>query len=127
MAGKSADSARPQFIRNTYGDWVATLIDRFIWDLRRTCVAWVDDDNEVWKIDGEWIGTLSRDMRIIRRRSERHRPFRHDLPSIPPAPDLPARAPLPPTFRELTFSEIDVLEEHPDIFKRISDIRPDME
>jgi hypothetical protein len=127
MARKPPDPNRPQFIRNTYGDWVGTLINRFIWDLRRTCVAWVDEDGEVWKIDGEWIGTLSPDGRIVRRRSDRHRPFRQSMPAVPPIPDLPGRAPLPPAFRELTFSEVDVLEEYPDIFKRISDVRPDME
>ena len=41
--------------------------------------------------------------------------------------DCRPRAPLPPMMAELNFSTIDVLEEDPDIFKRISDLRPDMD
>jgi hypothetical protein len=117
---------KPQFIWNTYGDWLATRIGDYIWDMTGTWVAWLDGD-DIYTTDGEWIGTLSRDSRILRKRSDRRRPLREDRPPAPEKPDLPARAPLPPSFSELTYSIIDVLEEEPDVFKRISDMRPDMD
>lgn len=117
---------KPQIIWNTYGDWMATCIDGFIWDATGMWVAWIDG-NEVYTKDGEWIGTLSKDSRILRKRSEKSRPLRTDIPPEPEKPDLPARAPLPPSFQELMYSTVDVLEEEPDIFKRISDKRPDMD
>ncbi|HEC21420.1 MAG TPA: hypothetical protein ENI95_00725 [Chloroflexi bacterium] len=123
---RSKNAPKYQYIWNTYGDWVATKVGDYIWDLTGTWVAWVED-NEVYKVDGEWVGTLSRDSRILRKRVSRRPPLRTDIPPAPEKPDLPARAPLPPAFAELTYSEIDVLEEDPDVFKRISDRRPDMD
>jgi hypothetical protein len=82
----------------------------------------------VWTVSGEWIGQLSRDGRILRKRATPRRPLRKDLPPRPTKPEnLPARAPLPPMMAMLTYDIVDVLEEEPDIFKRISDARPDMD
>jgi hypothetical protein len=39
---------------------------------------------------------------------------------------LPARAPLPPQNGDITYDIVDVLEEDPDIFKRVSDRRKDI-
>ncbi len=121
--------ARPkrdhEFIWNTYGDWVATLKDGHLWDPAGLWLGWVEGV-DVYKADGEWIGVLSKDFRIIRKRTERRRELRDDIPPKPPRPELPGRAPLPPQFAELSYSEIDVLDEDPDIFKRLSDLRKDM-
>jgi hypothetical protein len=116
-----------QYIWDSYGDWVATLLDGHIWDLRGIWIGWVEENGDVYKSDGEWIGTLSKDSRILRKRTANRRELRNDMPSPPPKPELPARAPLPPSFSELSYSVIDVLEEDPSIFKRLSDRRPDMD
>ena len=116
-----------QFIWNTYGDWSATLLDGHIWDLGGHWIGWVEENGDVFKGDGEWIGMLSKDSRILKKRTAPRRELRTDIPPMPPKPDLPARAPLPPSFAELAYSEIDVLDEDPDIFKKLSDRRPDME
>ena len=120
------EKPKGQYIWNTDGDWVATRIDDYIWDLTGTWVAWLEDD-DVYTLDGEWIGKLSRDSRILRKRTDRKPGFRTDRPPQPEKPEFPARAPLPPMFAELDFSTIDVLDEEPDIFKRVSDMRPVME
>lgn len=116
---------KPRFIWNTYGDWMATLIDGFIWDLGGFWVGWMDGD-EVFTTDGEWVGTLSRDSRILKKRSAPRPPLRTDIPPKPTKPDLPGRPPLPPSFSELTYSTIDVMDEDPEVFKRLSDMRKDM-
>lgn len=116
-----------QYIWNTYGDWIATLVDGHIWDLTQTWVGWVEPNGDVYKADGEWVGVLSRDSRILRKRTAARRELRDNIPPRPEKPDLPGRAPLPPSFAELSFSEIDVMEEDPDTFKRVSDRRPDMD
>jgi len=113
-------------IWNTYGDWLASEYQGYIWDLRGDWIGWVDENRDVYKLDGEWLGVLSKDGRVIRKRTDKRR----DLAKVPPRPErpeLPVRAPLPPPFSELTFSQIDVLEEDPQAFKRLSDLRPDME
>jgi len=121
------NSAKPFFIYDTVGDWQATRIGNFIFNPRGEYIGFVEG-KEVYKRDGEWIGRLSRDGRILRKRSEHRHDFHPSPPPAPPRPGkLPPRAPLPPMMAELDFSTIDVLEEEPDVFKRISDLRPDMD
>ena len=116
---------KPQFIWNTAGDWVATLVDGFIFDMAGMWVGWMDGQ-EVFTTDGEWVGTLSRDMRILRKRAASRPPLRTDIPPRPPKPELPGRPTLPPSFSGLDYSTIDVMEEDPEVFKRLSDMRRDM-
>ncbi len=123
----SKDPNKPVFIFDTYGDWQATKFGDFLFSTRGEYLAYLED-GEVYKRDGEWLGRLSKDGRILRKRTERRRTLHPNPPSAPPKPDkLPPRAPLPPMMAELDFSTIDVLEEEPDIFKRVSDLRPDMD
>lgn len=129
--GRSTDKGpKPTFIWDSYGDWQATLLEGFIWDPAGNWIGWVEEVDkktiDVYKTDGEWIGNLSKDGRIIRKRTTARRPL-VDVPAKPAKPSLPARAPLPPPFAELSYSDVDVLEEDPDIFKKISDMRPDMQ
>jgi hypothetical protein len=118
---------KPVFIYDTHGDWQATRIGRFIFSSRGEYVGYAEGE-DVYKQDGEWLGRLSKDGRILRKRTERRSSLHPNPPAKPPKPtNLPARAPLPPMMAELTYSIVDVLEEDPDIFKRISDLRPDIE
>src|SRR5438874_2586569 len=93
-------SMKPEFVWTTPGDWVATRIGDYIFDATKTWVAWLDG-NDVYTRDGEWVGTLSRDSRVLRARAATRKPLRADAPPEPAKPDLPARAPLPPMFSEL--------------------------
>lgn len=122
-----AKQERPFFIYNTSGDWCATRFGNDLFDTAGEWVGFVEGD-EVWSAGGEWIGRLTRDGRIMRKRAAPRRPLRRDLPPRPPKPsNLPPRAPLPPLTVEMPYDTIDVLEEEPDIFKRVSDQRPDMD
>ena len=116
---------KPRFIWNTYGDWVLTQVETNIWDLGGNWVGWTDGD-EVYTADGEWVGTLSRDSRILRKRTASRPALRTDGPAKPQKPDLPGRPPLPPSFAGLDYSTVDVMEEDPEVFKRLSDRRKDM-
>ncbi len=121
------DPNRPVFIYDTPGDWQATKIGDAIYNVRGEYIGYVKGE-DVYKQDGEWIGRLSKDGRILRKRSERRRELDTAIPPKPPKPEkLPPRAPLPPQTAELDYSIIDVLDEEPDIFKQISDLRPDMD
>jgi hypothetical protein len=129
MSSKPANPSpdKPVFIFDTHGDWQATRMGQFIFSSRGEYVGYVEGE-DVYKQDGEWLGRLSKDGRILRKRSERRTALHPHPPAKPPKPgNLPARAPLPPMMAELTYSIVDVLEEDPDILKRISDLRPDIE
>ncbi|MBN1203064.1 MAG: hypothetical protein JXJ20_14535 [Anaerolineae bacterium] len=124
---RGAPSDRPVFIFDTYGDWQATKVENSIYNQRGEYIGYLEGE-DVYKRDGEWIGRLSRDGRVLRKRTERRRDFHPNPPPEPPKPDrLPPRAPLPPMMAELDYGTIDVLAEDPHIFKRISDLRPDMD
>jgi hypothetical protein len=84
------------------------------------------EQHDVFTMSGEWIGNLYQDGRIIRKRSAPRPPLVKDVPAKQLKPDrFPARAPLPPQNAEIGFDKIDVLEEDPNVFKRISDLTPD--
>jgi hypothetical protein len=117
---------KPTIIYNTSGDWMATRVGDHIWDTQGNWVAWLDGD-AVYTVDGELIGSLSRDNRILRKRTIGRRERRDDIPARPERPELPARAPLPPMFSELGYEMVDVLDEDPEILRRTSDLRPDMD
>lgn len=127
VPGRGTKPERPVFIYDTRGDWHATKFGDALYSVRGEYIGFVEGQ-EVYKRDGEWIGRLSRDGRILRKRTERRRPFHASPPPAPPRPArVPARAPLPPMMAELDYSTIDVLDEEPEIFRRISDLRPDMD
>lgn len=125
IMSRPATKFEGRFIWNTHGDWIATLVNGHLWDPAGNWIGWVEGE-DVYKADGEWIGTLSRDGRILRRRSELRHGLHPRIPPTPPKPDLPALPPLPPLFAELSHSVVDVLERDPDIFKRLSDLRRDI-
>ena len=114
-----------QPIYSTNGEWVALLHEGCLYDTLGEWIAWLDD-KEVYNRDGQYVGFLSDDRRILRERVRRNRPLR---PASPTSPKIrpPARVPLAPLFAELPWNTVDVFEEEPDIFRYISELRPDWE
>jgi hypothetical protein len=123
------DPNKPFFIFDTRGEWHATLIGDNLWDPRGEYIGFVLGDNyKVYTAQGEHIGDLTHDGRIVRKRHFDRPTLLPDLPPVPPKPtQIPARAPLPQMFGELGFNYIDVLDWDPEIFKVVSDLKPDME
>ena len=76
---------KPVFIFDTHGDWHATKIGDFIYASRGDYIAFTEGE-DVYKRDGEWIGRLSKDGRILRKRTERRR-------ELHPNPPRSARSP----------------------------------
>jgi hypothetical protein len=116
-----------KYIYSTAGDWVALLDDdeKYLYDTRGECIAWLDG-KEVYTLDGMYAGMLSQDGRIVRERVRRQRPLR-PVPPIPPRIKTRARAPLPPYFAELPWNQVDVFDKDPDVFRYVSELRPDWE
>ena len=119
---------KPEFIYDTHGDWQATRIEQYIFDGRGDWVAFMEG-RAVYTRDGEWVGDLSKDGRILRKRAGAKLPLNKNIPTKPTLTkrDLPGRAPLPQQMAELRYDTIDVLEEEPDVFKKLSDRRPDLD
>ncbi|MBN1966246.1 MAG: hypothetical protein JW910_16480 [Anaerolineae bacterium] len=120
-------SDKPFFVFDTYGDWQATKIGDYLYDSRGEYIGFCEGE-EVYRQDGEWVGKISRDGRILRKRTAGRRQVHENPPARPPKPaNLPARAPLAPMPAALTYDMIDVLDEDPDTFKRVSDLKKDLD
>ena len=100
-------------IYTTHGDWIATLIGRYLFDREAHWIGWVDADSQVFSVRGEYAGWLSKDFRVLCRRDSSHNPDRRQPPPRPPKPELPMSAPLPPLMAELTYESIDLFEDAP--------------
>ncbi len=114
-----------QPIYSTNGEWVALLHNGHLYDTRGEWIAWLDG-RDVYTRDGMYVGFLSDDRRILRQRVRRQRPLR-PAPPAPPKVRPPATVPLASLFAELPWNLVDVFEEEPEIFKYISELRPDWE
>jgi hypothetical protein len=114
-----------QPVYSTSGEWVALLHEGQLYDTLGEWVAWLHG-KDIYSRDGEYVGFLSDDGRILRERIRSQRPLR-PMPSTPPKIRPPSSVPLPPYFAELPWKLVDVFEEDPDIFKHISELRPDWE
>jgi len=112
-------------IYSTNGEWVALLQEGHLYDTRGEWIGWLDG-RDIYTRDGEYVGFLSDDGRVLRERIRRQRPLR-PVPPAPPKIRPPATVPLPPMFAELPWKLVDVFEEEPDIFRYISELRPDWE
>ncbi len=118
---------KPEFIYDTHGDWQATRIEQYIFDGRGEYIGFLEG-RAVYTRDGEWVGDLSKDGRILRKRAGAKKPLNTNFPIKPTQKksDLPGRAPLPQQMAEIGYDTIDVLEENPEVFKRLSDRRKDI-
>jgi hypothetical protein len=112
-------------IYSTSGEWVALLEGKYLHDTYGEWVGWLDG-RDVYTRDGEYAGFLSSDGRILRERVRRGRGVRA-APPAPPKIKIPAKVPLSPMFSELPWKLVDVFEENPELFRHISELRPDWE
>jgi len=106
-------------IYTSKGDLGAFLLYPFIYDRQGEWIGWVTPDRQVYSVLGHYVGYLTGDPRILRKRAEGFDKPRLVPPTAPPRIIPPAHAPLPPMMSELTYSIIDVLDEEPELMPPI--------
>ncbi len=77
-------------------------------------VGWVTPNREVYSVLGYYVGTISKDRRILRKRATSTLKARLEPPRRPRRVYPPATIPLAPLMAELSNSVIDVLLEEPE-------------
>lgn len=107
------------------GEWVAVYDKGHLFSVEREWLGFVIG-REVFDPSGDYLGFLSDDHRLLRKRTLRELAH-HPPPPRPPRPILPANMPLAPLLRALPYQIIDVFEEYPERFIFISETRPDMD
>ena len=101
-------------IYNSKGDADVYLAYPHLFNRTGDWIGFVNEKREVYSVLGYYVGYLSDDRRILRKRTE------DTLPRIPPPPRpqkriiVPGSAPLAPLMKELTHSIVDVLLEEPE-------------
>jgi len=103
-------------IYTSKGDAVAFLAYPYLYNRSGEWIGWVTPKRDVYSILGYYVGTLTNDPRILRRRVTAPLKPRLVPPPPPPKKVYPsATIPLAPLMSELTFSTVDVLLEEPEL------------
>lgn len=101
-------------IFSTAGDMVAFLVFPHLYSLSGEWLGFVTPERDVYSVLGEYVGWLSDDPRILRKRT-----YNFDKPKLAP-PTGPRRVALgatmrlPPMMPELSYDTIDVMMEEPE-------------
>jgi hypothetical protein len=109
-------------IYTTRGDWAAMLIDIYLYNPRGEWVGYINKSGHVFSVVGKYVGWLSKDFRVLRKKVQDQ-----TIPAFRPPPRpalkvrLPANAPLPPMLAELPFDTFDVLDDEPERLHPLGD------
>jgi hypothetical protein len=116
-------------IYTTKGDAEAFLAYPYLFNRNGDWVGFVTSKREVYSVMGHFVGTLTNDPRIVRKRSTSTLSPRLNPPAKPERIRLPATVPLPPMMPELSHSVIDVLLDAPELLHTTDsgDQRQDMD
>jgi len=101
-------------IYTTKGDADAFLQYPYLFNRNGDWIGFVTPMREVYSVLGDFVGTLTNDPRIIRKRGTSTLRPRLSPPQRPPKIYPPAPVPLPRLMGDLSHSVIDVLQEAPE-------------
>lgn len=120
---------KPIPIYTTKGDAEAFLLYPYIFNRIGEWLGFVTSSREVYSIRGEYVGWLSDEPRILRKRSYDYSKPILTPPQMPRKVMPPATVPLAPLMAELGFDTIDVLLEEPERMPTadMGELREDMD
>ncbi len=101
-------------IYNSKGDADAFLEYPYLFNQLGEWIGFVDAKRQVYSVLGVYVGYLSNEPRILRKRSTSTLRAHAEVPRAPGKFVPPASVPLAPMMPELTHSIIDVLLEEPE-------------
>ena len=110
----SQDQARIIPIYSSRGEVDAYLVFPYLYNRSGEWIGWVTPQREVYSVLGNYVGFLTKDPRVVRKRADDET---HPRLKVPPAPrrlNIPAQTPLAPLMADLTQSLVDVLAEEPE-------------
>ena len=96
------------------GEAEAFLVFPYLYNRSGEWVGWVTPKREVFSVMGNYVGTLTNDPRITRKRSDDESIPRQQPPPKPSRIPIPSSVPLAPLMSDLPHSQIDVLQEEPE-------------
>lgn len=120
---------KPIPIYTTKGEVNAFMVYPVVYNLLGDWIGFITPQREVYSVHGEYVGWLSDDPRILRKRT-----YDFNKPKLTPPPPprkflAPPTTPLAPLMPELTYDTIDVLMEDPDLLPTadLGELRADLD
>lgn len=101
-------------IYNSQGEAEVFLVFPHLFNRNGDWIGWVTPQREVYSVLGYYVGTLTDDPRIVRKRADDALKPRLKPPLPQKRITIPASVPLAPLMKELTHSLVDVLSEEPE-------------
>lgn len=116
-------------IYSSRGEAEAFLVFPHLFNRSGEWIGWITPRREVYSVLGFYVGLLTDDARIVRRRSEDDLKPSIKPPRYPGKITTPATVPLAPLLKDLTQSLVDVLQDEPErLHTRDSgELRPDLD
>lgn len=110
------------------GDVDAFLLYPYLFNRQGEWIGFVTPKREVYSVLGNYVGTLTNDPRIVRKRTQDPLPSQRP-PARPVRIRPPASSPLPKLMGDLSHEVIDVLEDRPELLHTIDsgEMRQDMD
>jgi hypothetical protein len=100
-------------VYSSKGEVDAFLAFPYLFNRNGEWIGWVTPQREVYSVMGYYVGTLTNDPRIVRKRAMNAVKPRLKPPPSPGRLNVPANVPLAPLMSDLTQSMVDVLVEEP--------------
>ncbi len=115
-------------IFSSRGDADAFLVYPHLFNRQGEWIGFVTSQREVYSVLGYYVGSLTNDPRILRKRSMEERP-RLRPPARPERIRIPSGNPLPKMMGDVPFEMIDVLQDQPELLHTLDsgEFRPDMD
>lgn len=118
-------------IYTTQGDVAAFLAYPYIFSCEGEWIGWISTDRIIYSTHGHYVGWLASGPRILRKLSDDSftKPMVEIIPPFRLRITTPSFSPLAPMMPELTFGEIDVLADRPDLLPPVDfgELRDDMD
>ena len=116
-------------IYTTNGEVEAFLVFPYLFNRTGEWIGFVTPKREVFSVMGVFVGNLTDDPRITRRRSESETSPRVAPPPAPGKINRPASVPLAPMMSDLPLGLIDVLQDQPERLHTMDggELREDMD
>jgi hypothetical protein len=116
-------------IYNSKGDAEAFLSYPFLFNRNGDWIGWVTPQRDVYSVLGYYVGFLTDEPRILRKRVTSTLKGRMKPIAPPHKVSPPATIPLAPMMKELTYSTVDVLLEEPERLHTLDsgDLRQDLD
>ncbi len=101
-------------IYSSRGEAEAFLVFPYLFNRTGEWIGWMTANREVYSALGNYVGMLTDDARIVRKRSDDELKPHIQPPRYPGKISTPAVVPLAPLLKDLTQSLVDVLQEEPE-------------